>query len=82
MDRQIETKIGDTTYIQNVIKVFVDGDTSLAESLFKEPIKTGGHVDPITPEQKKKILDKQKKELQKNREKSIDNTSTRKIRKF
>ena len=82
LNKQVETTIGDTVYIQNVIKVFVDGDKTLAESIYKEPLKTGGHVDPITPEQKKKILDGQKKELQRSMEKKIDNTATKKIRGF
>ncbi len=80
--KQIDTSVGNTPYVQNVIAAFVKGDESALKQLYKEPIKLDIGMRAPTKEEIQNIVDKKKKEILKQREIKMDNPAMRRPKNF
>ena len=72
--KQIDTSVGNTTYVKNVIAAFVEGDENAFKQLYKEPVKLAIGMQVPTKEEMKQIVDRKKEEVLKQLEITQDNT--------
>jgi hypothetical protein len=72
--KQIDTSVGDTLYVKNVIAAFVEGDETALKQIYKEPFKLDVGMKALTKEEIQKIGDHKKEQLLKLREIKQDNT--------
>ncbi len=72
----ISTSIADTSYITNVIKAYVYGDTTAEKQLYKEPLLTDKETKELQELQKKMGIDfkKYNEDLAKQMQVKQDNT--------
>lgn len=72
--KQIDTSVGDTVYVKNVIAAFVEGDKAALKQIYKEPLKLNIGIKAPSKEEIQKIVDKKKERFLKQREVKQDNT--------
>lgn len=72
--RLIDTYVGNSQYVKNVISAFVEGNQDVLKRLYKEPLKISSDIKPPTFEQIQKIINYKKQSPLKLREVKQDNT--------
>ncbi|HET8735296.1 MAG TPA: DUF4280 domain-containing protein [Pricia sp.] len=82
VSKQVNTTVGNTSYVKNVIAAFVDGNEAAAKELYREPINLHSGMKAPTKEEMQKITDKKGEQLFKLREVKKDNTAIRKLKDF
>ncbi len=80
--KQINTSVGNTPYVKNVIAAFVKGDENAFKQLYKEPVKLAIGMKAPTKEEMQQIVNRKKEEVLKQREIKQDNTIVKRPKGF